>query len=478
MPNIQLPKGVSRVFDTKARLIVLIGGRSSAKSESIARILLMYCQTQKADILCGREFMNSIEDSVHKLLKELIRVENIEGFSITDRKIDCSSGGGFRFKGFNRNPESVKSAQNFKYSWVEEAQNMSQASIDDLLPTIRATDSKLFFTANPQASGDPFSQRFIIPFQTELDKSGYYEDDMHLIIKLNYDGNPWHGELEKQRLYDFKHMSRAKYDWVWEGAFLDDIEDAIISADWFDACIDAHLKIPFKIRGAEFVAHDPSDLGEDVKGLVHRHGSLIKEAITKDTGDVNEGGDWAADYAIQHQVDYFLWDGDGIGLSMRRQFSQAFHGRRIEPVMFRGSKSPERPDDIYEMIGVEETQPRERWTNLQTFKNRRSQRYWMLRDRIYNTYLAVTKRLFIDEDKLISFSSGISELQALRSEVCRIPRKPNPSGLIQIMPKPEMKRLLKINSPNLADSLMMSLHAPTRVGVMLQAPEPEMEAVY
>jgi len=61
---------------------------------------------------------------------------------------------------------------------------------------------------------------------------------------------------------------------------------------------------------------------------------------------------------------------------------------------------------------------------------------------------------------MISFSSDIKDLQQLRSEICRIPRKPTGNGLIQIMTKIEMKRLLKIESPNLADAVMMSLITP------------------
>ena len=47
-----------------------------------------------------------------------------------------------------------------------------------------------------------------------------------------------------------------------------------------------------------------------------------------------------------------------------------------------------------------------------------------------------------------------------RSEICRIPRKPNASGKIQIMSKVEMKTKVKILSPNLADSAMMCMEIP------------------
>ena len=64
-----------------------------------------------------------------------------------------------------------------------------------------------------------------------------------------------------------------------------------------------------------------------------------------------------------------------------------------------------------------------------------------------------------DPDDMLSISSDIEDLKLLRSEVCRIPRKYNSTGRIQIMTKKEMQKL-KIQSPNVADSLMMSLVVP------------------
>ena len=71
----------------------------------------------------------------------------------------------------------------------------------------------------------------------------------------------------------------------------------------------------------------------------------------------------------------------------------------------------------------------------------------------------MTKGEYIDPDNLISFSSSIKLLQKLRSELCRIPKKYNPSGLIQIMSKEDMRKL-GISSPNIADSVMMAMEAP------------------
>ena len=451
MPKIQVPSKFLPVLNTSRRFVVIIGGRGSAKSESVGRFLTMKVQTESADILCGREFQSSIDDSVHKLLKTLIdETIELQGFSVLEQKIDCLTGGGFRFKGFARNSSAVKSAQGFKYSWIEEAQTLSKESIQDLTPTIRAAGSQLFFTANPKSSADPFSKRFIVPYLKELLRDGFYEDDMHLIVVMNWRDNPWHGELETERQWDLDNLLRAEYD---------HIENALIPAEWFDAAIDAHIKLGFKAKGVKVMAHDPSDKGPDDKGLCYRHGSVVLDVQEKTGLDVNEGCDWAIDQAIEEQADIYVWDCDGLGASLRRQTIEAIKGKKIEHVEFRGGKGVDNPKEIYQK--VDGATNKKAKTNEQTFKNRRAQYYWMLRDRFYNSYQAVEKGIYIDPDEMISLSSSISNMSALRAEVCRIPRKPNGTGLIQIMSKDEMARQKPpIPSPNMADSLMMSMAIP------------------
>ena len=462
MPKIQLPAKLERILTTKARLIVLIGGRSSAKSETVGRLLLMRCQTEGADILCGREYQNSIDDSVHKLIKGLIQKLDISGFEITDKKVDCSTGGCFRFRGFARNSDAVKSAQDFKFSWIEEAQSLSQDSIDNLLPTIRATGSQLFFTANPQSSSDPFAKRFITPFQTELDKHGFYEDDMHLVLVANWRDNPWHGELEAQRVWDYKHLPRAKYDWIWEGAFNDSIEGALIQAEWFDACVDAHKTLGFEPVGMRISAHDPSDIGPDDKGFAFRHGSVVLDVRGNDAGNINEGCDWATGLAITYTSDAFTWDCDGMGVGLNRQIESVFRGKHTILSQFKGSEGVDCPNATHEY--ALDSRTRDQKTNKQALRNKRAQYYFELRKRCLKTYQAVVQGQYHDPDELISFSSEIEMLHQLRSELCNMPIKPNANGRFELYTKQEMKTKFKFKSPNLADAVMMLLRVPARKG--------------
>ena len=452
---LEIPEKLLPIIETDARYIVLIGGRGSAKSETVSRVLMMKAEMEGSDLLCGREYQNSIDESVHKLNCEIIEKLEMKART-TENKIDFRMGGRVRYKGFARNSAAVKSAQGFKRSWIEEAQDLSKDSIKDLLPTIRAAGSQLFFTANPQASLDPFSQRFIVPYLKQLTRDGYYKDDLHLIIVVNWRDNPWFPkELEGERMFDLQNKPRAEYDHVWEGAFNDGVENAIIPAEWFDAAIDAHIKLGIKPRGLKVVSHDPSDTGPDAKGLVYRHGNIFLDVQELTTGDVNDGCDWATDYAAKVGADLFTWDCDGLGISLKRQVLESFHGKRIEVKLFKGSETPEFPDRIYEPD--ERLDKRQAKSNRQTFKNKRAQFYWKLRDRFYATYRAIEKGEYVDPDTLISISSEIKCMPAFRSEVCRIPRKINGRGLLQIMTKDEMLTQLKIASPNLADSAMMSL---------------------
>ncbi|MBF0399951.1 MAG: PBSX family phage terminase large subunit [Magnetococcales bacterium] len=457
--KLQLNYKLEKFLTVPKPLKLAIGGRGSGKSIGIADMLCFEMLTKKMDVLCLREHQNSISESVHKTIAASISDRlKLTGWTIQENRIIAPSGAYTAYKGMARNPDAVQSASGFRRSWFEEAHRASEDSIDKLIPTIlRMPGAECWFTANPQSSGDPFSKRFINPFKLILDRDGFYEDEMHLIVVLNWRDNPWWSlEQDQNRLWDYNNTSRAKYNWIWEGEFNDSVEDSVIKPEWFDAAIDAHIKLGFDPLGAIVAAHDPSD-SQDAKGFCLRHGSVILDVDFSTAGDSNSGCDWALDKAIHARAEYFVWDCDGLGVSLNRQVQQALHGKRIEPVMFKGSEMPSHPDAIYQ--DDKDFQGGRGKTNKQTFRNRRAQYYINLRDRFRRTYDAVEFKKYVDPDDLISVSSKIRDLAALRSELCRIPRKPNGTGLIQIMSKDEMKKI-GISSPNMADSVMMSFHLP------------------
>jgi len=464
MPTLQIPEKLTPLIERKKRIKLAVGGRGGGKSIAVADMFIMLASHGKS-VCCGREFQNSIDDSVHSLMCNEIERLGAPGFTITNNRITHESGGQIFYKGLARNPESLKSLSGVDYFWVEEAQTISEKSLKLLTPSVRSVagstdEPEIWFTMNRGSSADPIVEKYLKRAQSALERDGYYEDDLVLAIEISFADNPWFpSELEAERLDDLKSMSRAKYRHVWEGEFNDDVENSIIPAEWFDAAIDAHKALGWKMIGKRVISHDPSDEGDDDKGLAYRHGSVFLGVLSNDKGNVNDGCDWATDYAINNGADVFVWDGDGLGITLRKQVADNLTGQPIDQEVFRGSASPDNPDALYERIDNNAARSK---TNKQTFKNKRSQYYWALRDRFYNTFRAVAHGEYHDPDTMISLSSGIKHIDKLRSEICRIPLKPNGNGLIQIMSKEDMAKL-DIASPNMADAVMMSLAIPDKI---------------
>lgn len=446
---------------------VAIGGRGSGKSIGFGDIFCMKMETEAADIYCLREFQESVVDSVHRVFVGSIEERlKLTGWTIEENRVKAPSGARTVYRGAARNPDSIQSAQGYKYSWFEEAHRASKKSLDKLLPTIiRNPGAECWFSANPQSSADPFSQRFIVPYLNELNTKGYYEDDLHLIIKVNWRDNPWwNEEQEKLRQWDYDNRPRTEYDWIWEGHFNDSVDGSIIKPEWFDAAIDAHLLDErtqglFKPHGPVIVAHDPFDDGEDAGGLAVRHGSIILHVASKDKGSIDETCDWATGEARKRDADWFIWDGDGMGTGLKRQIATAFEGTRTRYQMFRGSLAGSAQDHAAAVYQPTKGDQKPK-TYADTFKNNRAQHYIALANRFKATYDFVVKGKYADPAEMISLNSeGISDMIGLRSEICRIPRKPDGNGLEQIMSKIDMKKA-GIKSPNMSDSVMMSMFVP------------------
>ena len=454
-PQATLPIKLEKVLTNPKRFTVVIGGRGSGKSQSEGQIEATEMHDHGVKIACFREFQNSIDDSVQSLLANQIRKIGLDGFSFTNTSVKANNGAEAKFRGLARNPDSIKSMDGFKRFWIEEAQATSENSLKLLTPTMRESGGVMVFTANPASSEDPFSKRFITPFKDALDRDGFYEDDIHLIVVVNYLDNPWFPkELDQEREWDYKNLPRALYNHIWLGEFNDSIPNGLIMSEWFDACIDAHQKLGFKARGVKKVTHDPSDLGPDPKAISVRHGNVITQVEEREDLDVNEGMDWATDYAANNNADQFEYDVGGMGAGLKRQANTNLDGTKIDVYQFNGASSPDMADSIYAPAIGDNSQQQK--TNKEVFKNLRGQCYASLRDRIYLTYRAIAHNEICDPELLISFSSEIKHLGKLRSELCRIPIKPNGSGLFELYTKDTMRSKFKLSSPNLSDCVMMS----------------------
>ena len=464
--NIKFVDRLGVILRKPKRVKILVGGRASTKSTFTADMVLS--KVAMGEVwCCGREYQNTIDDSVHAMLQEEIDRLGMPGFSVLKTEINHASGGRTFYRGLARNITSLKAIV-CDGLWIEEGESLSYDTLKVLTASIRASAAEqdaaeaegraiklpeIIITMNRGSSKDPIAKQYLARAERELERCGYYEDDLVMIVEINFNENPWFigSGLEQERADDERNLSTAAYEHKWLGRYSDTIEDAIIEPEWFDACIDAHEVLRFKPEGLEVCTHDPFDGGADAGAWAYMHGVVVQDIQEKRSGRVNDVCDWALDLTLQHKPDVFIWDAGGMGAALKRQISDALGPKKVSVQMFEGQQSVDRPDSPYEPTAGAILQAK---TNKEMFFNRRAQRYWELRDRIFRTYLAVRDGKFTDPSRLISFSSKIQLLKSLRAELCRIPRVPNGAGKIQIMSKDQMKKE-GIDSPNLADCLMM-----------------------
>lgn len=154
--KVRFLKAFKELFNESWRFIVFYGGRSGGKSRAVAEALLLRGRNKELRILCTREIQNTIKDSVHKLLKDIIEQYEFTDYVVTrDSIVNSVSGTEFIFRGLKHNITEIKSMEGVDICWVEEAQSVTKESLDILTPTIRKPGSQIIFTFNRFLELDP-----------------------------------------------------------------------------------------------------------------------------------------------------------------------------------------------------------------------------------------------------------------------------------------------------------------------------------
>lgn len=215
--RIEIPPKLIPIFEGEARYRGAYGGRGSGKTMTFAKMSAVRAYMfGKAGIggiiLCGREFMNSLEDSSMEEVKQAIRSERILDayFDIGEKYIRSIDGRiEYKFVGLRNNLDSVKSKARILIAWVDEAENVSEVAWQKLIPTVRTEESEIWVTWNPEKNGSPTDLRFRRNRTPDM-----------LIAEMNYPDNPWFPSvLERERQRDRIRLDDATYRWIWEGAY-------------------------------------------------------------------------------------------------------------------------------------------------------------------------------------------------------------------------------------------------------------------
>ena len=230
--EIELPPKLVDLFDGEARYRVAFGGRGSGKTRSFALMSAVYgykwgMSGRQGQILCAREHLNSLDESSLEEVKSAIRsVDWLDAYYEIGEKYIRSRDGrvSYVFAGLRRNLDSIKSKARVILAWVDEAENVSEAAWQKLIPTIREEESEIWVTYNPESKHSAVHQRF------RVSPSGDVK-----VCEINWRDNPWFPDVLNQERINDQKLRPDVYDHVWEGAFLIHVEGAYYTVEMREA---------------------------------------------------------------------------------------------------------------------------------------------------------------------------------------------------------------------------------------------------
>lgn len=236
--KVELPPKLIPVFVGEARYRGAYGGRGSGKTRSFAKMAAIrgYQLSQEGKsgvIVCGREFMNSLDESSMAEVKAAIASEpwlaahydvGEKYIRTLDRRIS------FAFIGLRHNLDSIKSKSQIHILWVDEAEPVSEKAWQKITPTVREHGSEIWITWNPERKNSATHKRF-----RESPPDGAK------IVELNYGDNPWFPDvLDQERLNDQKNRP-DQYLHVWGGDFVTVVEGAYFAKPLLEARKDGRI---------------------------------------------------------------------------------------------------------------------------------------------------------------------------------------------------------------------------------------------
>ncbi len=233
--NVEFPAALQGLFKP-ARYKILYGGRGGAKSWGIARAILLLAAEKPTRVVCGREFMGSIRESVYRLLKDQITALGLqERFEIQVNRILGANESEITFHGLRHNIANIKSLEGADIVWVEEADNVSHETWQTLIPTVRKNGSEIWVSFNPKLETDATYQRFVVNPPPDA-----------WVRKVGWQDNPWFPTvLERERVI-LAAQNPVEYEHVWQGKCLPALTGAVYAKELAQARVQAVPYFPGK----------------------------------------------------------------------------------------------------------------------------------------------------------------------------------------------------------------------------------------
>ncbi len=321
--KIQLPAQFKELFNPYWRNLVYYGGRGSLKSHTVARSLLIRGRQKKLRILCTRELQRSIKDSVHKLLSDLISQYDLTDYEIQrDSITNVITGTEFIFLGLRHSITEIKSLEGIDICWIEEAQAITDNSIDILTPTIRKEGSQLIWTFNRIYELDPVYVKFVMnqPERTYVCKVNY-----EIAEKLGWFPDVLKLEMEADRI------NPAMFAHKWLGEPLGQADMAIIGRD---SILEA-MNRKVMSEGETVIGVDVARMGNDRTAFWKRKGLKSIGSKTLNKTRTTTTCDELERFALfdKHNV-HIKVDDTGVGGGVTDEMIK--RGYKVTPINFGG----------------------------------------------------------------------------------------------------------------------------------------------
>lgn len=206
---------------------------NSGKTYGVVSYLQELSRFSKKRIACLREIQNSIKDSSYsEIVDAIVRNGNSEEYRVVENEITHGgSGSKFFFRGMHRNITALKGMAGVDIAWCEEAESVTRASIDVLVPTIRKPGSEIITTFNPYMEQDPVWQQWVAPWHEKM-VDGVYEDENRLIININWQDNFWFTDELRRAMQAMKETDYDRYLHIYEGKFSQRTEQQVFGGKW------------------------------------------------------------------------------------------------------------------------------------------------------------------------------------------------------------------------------------------------------
>jgi phage terminase large subunit len=171
-------------------------------------------------------------------------------FIITADSIKSRYGAEIIFRGLKNNISEIKSLEGVSIVWVEEAEKVSEASWEILIPTIREEGSEIWVSFNPESEHSTSYKMFVLN-PREDSAVGF----------LNWQDNDYFPEVLRKEMEYAKKVDYEKYLHVWEGQVKRYGDSVIFKGKIFVEEFETPANVRFYFGADWGFSNDPTVLG-------------------------------------------------------------------------------------------------------------------------------------------------------------------------------------------------------------------------